>query len=307
MGLGDAMAGRRCVVIGGVGAVGSLFVDLLVGDGADVCIVDRRPAGDAVGDTVRHAVRYLVADIEQPDAGLANEMSRATLVLLAVPEDVALKALGGIVEQLTPGALLVDLLSVKTRIVAAERATAAYQPVVSLNPMFAPSLGVKGRAIATVVVHDGPPVQQLLDRLTAWGARPVLMTADHHDRLAAATQTLTHAAVLAAGVALAELEVDVDELAAVGPPPHQMLLALVARIVSGPSEAYWDVQAGNPYARRARAALQAGVQTLETVVDGGDAEPFHQITARLQKLLGDHLDEYGDRCARAFASTTGST
>jgi 4-amino-4-deoxyprephenate dehydrogenase len=296
---GAAMTGQRYVVIGGAGAVGSLFVDLLTGDGADVCIVDRRRPGGAA----RNKVRFLLADIEQPNGQLAVELSQAALVLLAVPEDVALNALGRIIEHVPPGALLVDVLTVKTRIVAAEQAMAASQHVVSLNPMFAPSLGLTGRPIATVVVHDGPPVQHLLARLTAWGARPVVMNADHHDQLAAATQALTHAAVLAVGLALTELDVDIDELRAVGPPPHQTLLALLARIVSAPPEAYWDVQAGNPHGRRARAVLQAGVRALDAAADSGDAGPFHRITSQLRGLLGDHLADYGDRCARAFTST----
>jgi prephenate dehydrogenase len=129
------------------------------------------------------------------------------------------------------------------------------------------------------------------------------MTADHHDQLAAATQVLTHAAVLAAGVALAQLDVNVDELCAVGPPPHQTLLALLARIVSGTPETYWDVQSGNPYGRWARAALHAGVVRLDTVIDRGEADPFHELTVTLRELFGEHLDAYGDRCAQAFAST----
>lgn len=288
--------GLACVVIGGLGAVGSLFVDLLADDGADVCVVDRSRPESAV----RRGVRVLVADVEHPDPALTSELSESSVVILAVPESVAVNALPVIVEHLLPGGLIVDTLSVKTRIVAAERRLATAHHVVSLNPMFAPSLGVAGRSIAAVVVHDGSPVQDLLERLVAWGARPILMAADHHDQLAAATQVLTHAAILAVGMALAQLEVDVDELCAVGPPPHQTLLALLARIVSGTPETYWDVQAGNPYGRWARAALHAAVVKLDTAVDSGEAAPFHGITAALRELFGQHLGVYGERCAQAF-------
>jgi len=288
-----------CVVVGGLGAVGSLFVDLLVGEGAEVCVVDRRRPGAGA----RSGVRFVIADVEHPGPPLACELSRSAVVVLALPEDIALAALPGIVEHLQPGALLVDTLSVKTHIVAAERAVAPAQHVLSVNPMFAPSLGVVGRPIATVVVRDGPPVRKLLERFSAWGARPVVMTADHHDRLVAATQVLTHAAVLAFGVALGQLGVDVDELFAVGPPPHQTVLALLARIVSGTPETYWDVQYGNPYGRQARAALHAGVVKLDTAVDRGEADPFHEITSTVRELFGERLGTYQDRCAKAFACT----
>ena len=293
---------RPALVIGGAGAVGSLFAGLLAGDGDDVCVADRRAGG---GPGARPGIRVIGADALQPDDALTAELQRADLVLLALPEEVALRCLPGLVPRLRPGALLVDVLSVKTGIAARLRDCAPQQPALSLNPMFAPSLGVEGRPVAAVVLHDHPAVQDFLGRLRGWGALPVELTADRHDRLAAATQALTHAAVLAAGSALHELGADVRELAAVGPPPHQLLLALLARILSGTPEAYWDVQAGNPYAGPARQALAAGVQRLDDLVRAGEEKPFQEFAGDLRQLLGGHLDGYAQSFTRAVAATTG--
>ena len=83
----------RCVVAGGAGAVGTLFVELLTAAGADVHVAD-----SAAG-----------ADITAPDALLAAELAMADVVVLAVPEPVALQALGAVTAALSPGALLVDI------------------------------------------------------------------------------------------------------------------------------------------------------------------------------------------------------
>jgi prephenate dehydrogenase len=254
--------GRRCVVAGGAGAVGGLMVDLLLGAAADVVAVDVAPPADVVP-----ACEYVRGDVSEMEPALVAELGRADIVVLALPEDVALAAVPGLAWRLRPGALLVDTLSVKTGIVAALARHAGHLEAVSLNPMFAPDLGFEGRAVAAVVLRDGPSVRALLDAIGHRGGRVAEVGADEHDAIAAVTQALTHATVLAFGVALEELGVGVDDLAPMATPPHVTLLALLARISSGKAETYWHVQADNPHARRARGALAAGLATVCDAVD----------------------------------------
>lgn len=290
-----SLLGRRCVVVGGAGAVGAMFVDLLLGAGASVCVVDTAaPDGDGP------PVAFQRGDIMALEPPLTAELGRADVVVLAVPEGVALAALERLAGALRPGTLLVDTLSVKGPIVAATRAHANGLEALSLNPMFAPSLGIDGHVIAAVVVNDGPRAQGLLELLERRGGRIAVVGADEHDVIAATTQALTHATVLAFGLALAELDVDVGALSPMAPPPHRTLLALLARIASGAPETYRDVQTGNEHAGRARAALAGGLRRLADVVDGGDAEDFAAVLAELRDVLGTELDDYADICAQLF-------
>jgi prephenate dehydrogenase len=291
-----ALRGERCVVAGGAGAVGGLVVDLLLDAGADVLVVDvaEPPAEVAV-------CAYVRGDVCAMDARLAAELRRADVVVLAVPERVALAAVPALARLLRPGALLVDTLSVKTGIVAALAAHAPHLEAVSLNPMFAPALGFAGRAVAAVVVREGPRARALLDAVGRRGGRIAEVGADEHDRVAAVTQALTHAAVLAFGLALDELGVAVEDLGALAPPPHLTLLALLARIASGDPGTYWDVQAGNPHAGRARAALGAGVATLAGAAEHGTGGDFAAIVERAHHALGVDCDAYSRLCEELFA------
>ncbi len=280
--------GWRCVVAGGAGAVGGMFARLLIDAGATVCVVDTVPPGEA--DDERRSFER--GDIAALDGRLVAELAGAELVVLAVPEHVALAGVEGVAGAMSAGALLVDTLSVKCPIVAALEVHAAKLEVLSLNPMFAPSLGMEGRPVAAVFVHDGPRGRVIAELIEQSGARVVELGADEHDALTATTQALTHAVVLAFGLALAELDVDVGELGAVAPPPHTTLLALLARIISGAPETYWDVQAANAHAVRARSALSSGMRRLADVVEMGDAGAFAGILAELRDLLGDERDHY---------------
>ncbi|WP_441245320.1 prephenate dehydrogenase/arogenate dehydrogenase family protein [Kitasatospora sp. McL0602] len=287
---------HSCVVVGGAGAVGALFADSLLRSGRAVTVVDtgRAPEG----------VRQLRGDITDIGPELAAVLAAADLVVLAVPEPVALAAVKGVAAAMREGALLVDTLSVKQSVVAAIRDQAPKVEALSLNPMFAPSLGFGGRPVAAVVVQDGPLVRELIGLVESWQGKVVEVTEREHDRLAAATQALTHATVLSFGLALTELDITIGELRAVAPPPHDTLLALLARIAGGTPEVYWDVQSANPQAPSARSGLAASIRRVADLVEAGDETGFEHLLGRLKGFLGPELDHYRDTCARIFEAHT---
>jgi prephenate dehydrogenase len=289
----------RAVVVGGAGAVGALFTQRLLGSGVEVTVVD--PAGP--GQSVPPSARHLGGDITTVDAPLAEELGRADLVVLAVPEPVAVAAVPGLAGALRPGALLADTLSVKQAFARAVRVHAPGVQAVGLNPMFAPALGFAGRPVAAVVVHEGPAAGELLELVESWGATVVRVDAAGHDRLAAVGQALTHAAVLGFGLALAGSGVPAADLRPVAPPPATTMLALLARVVSGTPEVYWDVQYANPEAAGARKTLADGIHRLAEIVERGTEDDFTAVLGELRAYLGDDLAHHRDACARLFART----
>lgn len=262
--------------------------------------VPRLRAAGVVVHTLDLAGAELTGDIRDPDPALLRIVGSVDLVLLAVPEPVALAAVPVVAGAMRRGALLADVLSVKTRIAEVVAAHAEGVEAISLNPMFAPSLDLAGRPVAAVSLRPGPRSRELLRLLTGWGARVVLLEAGEHDRLAAATQAATHSAVLAFWHALRDLGVDADRLCAVAPPPHLTLLALLARISSGAPEVYWDIQAANPGARAARAALRGGIDRLDDVVASGSEADFAAMLGEVRTFLGAGRAPLAELCAELF-------
>ncbi|ORI23166.1 prephenate dehydrogenase dimerization domain-containing protein [Rhodococcus sp. 1168] len=285
------------VVIGGSGDVGRLIASLLAADGDSVLTVDPATPGVA-----RPGIEHLLGDIVSPDVEVRAVLSAAPLVVLAVPESVALET------ELTflhDRSLLVETLSVKS---AFARKVASADPpgsILGINPMFAPSLGMDGRPVAAVVHRDGGAVENFLGRISDWGGRVVHVDAEQHDRLAAATQALTHAAVLAFGSALAKLEVDPRLIDSLAPPPATTLLALVDRVAGGEPEVYWDVQSGNPYAGRARSALAESLRELNEIVASESETAFTAFMTQAGAAVPNH-DEYRALCAHLFGIVRGT-
>ncbi|WP_328590551.1 prephenate dehydrogenase dimerization domain-containing protein [Rhodococcus spongiicola] len=280
------------VVVGGAGAVGAMLVDLARSGGDTVTVIDR--IGPVDGSAA------LAGDVVTPSAQMRAVLAAADTVVLAVPEAVALAAVPVLDHIMHRGALLVETLSVKTRIHQAVCESPVQRPAVGINPMFAPPLGMAGRPVATVTHHAGPAVERFLGEVVGWGGRIVRLDAAEHDRVSAATQALTHAAVLAFGLALAESGTNADILAATAPPPHTVLSALLARIATGLPEVYHDIQAGNPGAADARKALAAGLARLSETVEHGDEQMFASLMDDAVRPLGDRRERYQETCAEIF-------
>src|SRR3546814_7372314 len=125
-----------------------MFVELRRAAGSTVTVVD--PAGSDPD------VDVVVGDITKPSEQVLAHVEFSRIIVLAVPERVALAALPSL---RTSGALVVDTLSVKSRMDAAIADVGREGEFLGLNPMFRPSLGPRGRAVIPVPYVDGPSTE----------------------------------------------------------------------------------------------------------------------------------------------------
>jgi prephenate dehydrogenase len=284
------------VVVGGAGAVGRMFARALAPTWHTVCIDLERGAGGAPGEQA-------TADVTSPSPEALALLGSAQVVLLALPEAAALDAVGVVAGAMRPGALLADTCSAKTRLlpVIAACAQDAGLECVSLNPMFAPELGLAGRAVVLVAVDAKTHAADLVATLEAAGARLVGVSVDDYAKVAAAVQVATHAAVLAFGAAVRRQGIGLDLLARAGPPPFQTMLALLARIVSGQPAVYHDIQAAGTAAAAARDDLVEGIAALAATAEDGGLEKFTALLDEIAEWMGPHRDACASRCATIFS------
>jgi 4-amino-4-deoxyprephenate dehydrogenase len=292
----QTVTARQVTVVGGSGSIGRLLLPLWTFEGTRVVVIDR------VVPTPPFAATVIVGDVTAPTDDVSEAIRSADTVVLALPESVALQAVPIVAEFASSTVLLVETLSVKSRIHERLLRDAPQLQSVGINPMFAPALGFAGRPVGAVVHHDGPAAKQFLHTLTSCGGRAVELTADEHDRRCAATQALTHAAVLTFGLALANLDVTGEQLTAIATPPHNSMLALLARVAGGLPEVYLDIQSGNPYALAARKALGSAVAELSDVVDHGNEREFGEMMRRAMSPIEEQGDAFRATCARMIAA-----
>lgn len=290
----------NAVILGGNGAIGSLFCSMLAGERIAATAIDVSPAPTAG----RQDIGYVSADVRAMSAEARRALAAADWVIAALPEAVLLETWETILGNLKQDALFVDTLSVKLPFMnaVAGRLPARIE-VVSINPMFAPALGFEGQSVAVVEVRRAGHADHFLELLQKWGASLQMLSAEQHDRYAALLQTVTHAAILAFGLALRRLDYDLETVLPVMTPPHRAMLALLARILSASPEVYWDIQVQNPCAPEARQALESGLQELSRLIDGGDQRGFLRLLDELRDLFGaKQLDNFNRHSTSMLAA-----
>lgn len=285
---------QKALILGGQGAVGMLVGELFSKAGIFWSPVDVR-GGASVG--------ALAQDLGGDwDPAFKELLGEADLVVVALPGEVTLRIAARVLAGMRADGLWVDTLSVKgaiCRMLGEERGPAER---LSINPMFAPALGWEGQSVAWVEVTRGPRMEELRTMLEASHARIEVIGAAAHDELTAATQVATHAAVLAFGRTLLELGYDAKRGLALGTPPHRILMGLLARMVAGNPEVYWEIQKQHTGAQGARSALLRAMEALELETVRGNGGAFEESVGAMRQMLAPVREELagtGERLVRA--------
>jgi prephenate dehydrogenase len=260
------------IVVGGQGAIGQML---------------RRELGDQLGRIIDIDPRSSrdAADITSPGIIERDLLTSADTVVLAVHEPIALAAIPYIMQTLSPDALLVETLSVKTQFAKAIADRPPSFEVLGINPMFGPTLDMADRAVAVVPFLARERAAWFSSLLAARGAQVIELSAEAHDKTAAALQVIPHVLILAFARALSTCDIDLTTALKLAPPPASAMVALAARISSGDPQLYSEIQAANPFAAPTRASLEAAL--AEVTVASTDIQP-------LGSLLADIIGRFGE-------------
>jgi prephenate dehydrogenase len=271
-------------VLGALGETGSLVSRSLIGSSIKVTEVDiRARIHDSEAD-------FLQADVVKVGPDLATQIQTADCIFLCLPEEVALVTAPALAARMAPGTLWVDTLSVKSNIVGLLQPHTDRLEILSINPMFAPALGWAGKAVGVVEISKGSKADFVKGLLLSWGASIELLTADEHDRVTAAVQVATHAAVISFGAALINLGYDPHAAMRLATPPHRLVLTLLHRIITQNPEVYWEIQHQHPHAAAARDSLISAIQKLNDDVKGGSKDSFHSLFSAVSSLLSQERE-----------------
>lgn len=289
-------------VLFGDGGVGKLMRSVLAGHVESLTVVDLHPSGAGSGGASPDGVPRIAADVTEPiDQHLRSRLASADLIVCALPEDTLVAALPQLIAAVPTGALAVDTASVKSPLPALWSPTGP--SILSINPMFAPSLSPAGRCVLSVSAGRSGRQEDFLEVLRGSGMVVVqLADADEHDRLAALTQAAVHAATLAYGLTLLGAGFTGERIAELAPPPCRQQLMLLARMVGQPPEVYEDIQRSNPHAEQVRADLIdniARVGRLSTENDLGSA------IGDIAHWLGDARMPLAGLCQKVYDELSG--
>ncbi|MFT4938236.1 MAG: chorismate mutase/prephenate dehydrogenase [Paraglaciecola sp.] len=255
---------KKVVVIGGAGALGSMFVDMFSRSG------------------------YSVTILEQNDwQNSAQIFADAGLVMVAVPIKITEKIIARL-DHLPKDCILVDITSIKQKPLEAMLAVHP-GPVVGLHPMFGPDVPSLVKQVV-VVCHgrEQQKYQWLLQQIKLWGAGLQEIEAHEHDESMAFIQVMRHFCSFIFGAHLAGENPSLNQLIALSSPIYRLELVMVGRLFAQDPGLYADIIFNNPenikLLKRFVRRFEQGINLLEQ----GDKAQFIKQFFQIGNWFGDY-------------------
>lgn len=267
--------GKRALVVGGSGRMGSWFARFLDAQGYAVEVAD--PVASSAGFAQRE--RWDQGDLDHD------------LIVVATPLRAAARILATLAERRPPGVVF-DLGSVKTPLRDALQALqAAGVRATSIHPMFGPSADVlAGRHVVLIDIGDRSALETARSLFASTTAITVEMDLDEHDRLIALVLGLSHALNIAFTAALAGSGVDPERLSAVSSTTFGAQLGIAAGVARENPQLYFEIQSLNAHNGPVLAALDSAVHGLLEAVRSGDEASFVALMQRGRDYLHEHAE-----------------
>ena len=250
-------------VIGGRGAMGTLLA---------------RMFGD-----LGHSV--LVADHET-DLSPGDAAEVADVTVISVPIDVTEQVIGEVGPRLRADSLLMDVTSVKSEPVRAMLA-ATSAGVVGTHPMFGPSVhSLQGQRVVICPARGDQWAQWVSAMFTARGLAVVETSPEHHDRMMATVQVLTHFQTQVHGLTLARLGAPLTDSLRFTSPAYLMELYMGARHFAQSADLYGPIEMKNPETPAVTATFLTAANEVADIVASGDRDRFRAMFEEVQSFLG---------------------
>lgn len=262
--------GRRVLIIGGAGKMGSWLARFLASQGFVVEVADPSPPQ---GD-FRHIPRWEAAELDHD------------LVIVATPLHTSCSILEALAVRRPPG-IVFDIGSLKTPLRPGLKALAdSGVRVTSIHPMFGPdTVMLSGRHVIFVDLGVQEATRAARDLFLPTMAVQVEMDIEAHDRLIAYILGLSHALNIAFFTALAESGESAPRLAKLSSTTFDAQLQLAKRVAGDNPQLYYEIQSLNDYGDEALSALTWAVERVRSVVSARDAQSFVQMMLRGREYL----------------------
>ncbi|MCF1426576.1 MAG: bifunctional chorismate mutase/prephenate dehydrogenase [Shewanella sp.] len=257
------------VIIGGNGALGKLFGQMLTLSG------------------------YQIRSLDKDDWSRAEALlDDAGLVLVSVPISITCEVIRQKLANLPEHCVLADLTSIKMAPLKAMLETHK-GPVIGLHPMFGPDVGSLAKQVVVVCQGRYPEkCQWLLDQIGIWGARLVEAEAVKHDEAMQLVQAMRHFSTFVYGLNLCREQADIASLLQFSSPIYRLELAMVGRLFAQSPELYADIIFAQGKSQAAISDyLDNYCQALD-LLKRGDRETFKQWFTEVSQWFGDFAPQF---------------
>jgi prephenate dehydrogenase len=267
----------KIAVLGSSGAMGSFFVAYFLAAGHSVV------GADKVRKRGQHRSGFTFAKSNR------DAVSRADVVLIAVPISKTTKVVREIASSLQQGALVLEISSVKGRTTRQLNRTLSGRGVklLSLHPLFGPTFASDNFKLCVVGRKADLPFAKGLFP----NAQLLLLGPGEHDRLMAYVLSLVHLTNIAL-VSTISKETGVKKFRKAATPTSGAQISIAMAVLSQDPSLYSYIQTENPFALDALDAMISELTALRKIVGERQRKKFESVFSSLaSEFKGAELEE----------------
>ena len=272
-------------IIGGSDGLGKTLI-YYFRDEFDVYITGRdHKKGRQVADELN--VNYI-----ESNEGLANI---SDILVISVPIQHTCDVIREVAPFMKSGSLMVDVTSVK------EGPTKTMGEVLPENVEYIPTHPVFGprttrldnQVIVLTADKKGKWYRKVYDYLASKNMRIIEASAEKHDFMMSIVQVLTHFSFISTASAIEKLRVNISETEDYESPIYNLMIDMIARIVSQNPYLTYNIQSMNTNGDKIRNTFAEAVLELRDVINSGNEDEFIDIAIKATKNMGDITNALG--------------
>ncbi len=228
----------------------------------------------------------------ESNAGIANI---SDILVVAVPIHHTCDVIREVAPFMRSGSVMVDVTSVKE---GPSRTMAEVLPdsveYIPTHPVFGPrTTRLDNQVIVLTADRKGEWYRKVYDYLSEKNMRIIETTAEKHDFMMSIVQVLTHFSFISTASAIEKLRVDISETEDFESPIYNLMIDMIARIVSQNPYLTYNIQSMNSNGQKIRNTFAEAVLELRDVINNGDEDEFIDIAIRATKHMGDITNALG--------------
>lgn len=272
-------------IIGGTDGLGKTLV-YYFRDEFDVTITARdHKKGQKVADELN--VNYIESNKE-----LA---SSSDMLIISVPINNTPSVIREVAPFMRKDSVMIDVTSVKEEpLKTMEETLPDNVEYIPTHPVFGPrTTELDNQVIVLTAPKKGKWYKKVYDYLTSKNMRIIETTAEHHDYMMSIVQVLTHFSFISTASAMEKLKVDINETEDYESPIYNLMIDMIARIVSQNPYLTYYIQTMNNNGPKIRKAFSEAADELREAIDNNDDEKFVEIAINATKNMGDIQNALG--------------
>lgn len=219
----------------------------------------------------------------------------SNILIISVPIHHTPSVIREVATFMKKGSVMIDVTSVKEKpLKTMEECLPDNVEFIPTHPVFGPrTTELDNQVIVLTATKKGKWYEKVYDYLDSKNMRIIETTAHHHDYMMSIVQVLTHFSFISTASAMEKLKVDITETEDYESPIYNLMIDMIARIVSQNPYLTYYIQTMNNNGTQIRNAFSEAVTELRDVIEAKNDEKFVEIAINATKNMGDIQNALG--------------